>query len=89
MFIPTFFNIHLRTVILLSGLAIVLTQCSTKKNTLINRTYHNITAHYNAYFYAKESMKEGIAKLEKLHEDNYVDVLSVLKYGDEKKFKKI
>ena len=75
--------------VLFIGSAIVLTSCSTKKNTLVNRTYHNITAHYNAYFYRNESLKEGVAKLGKLHEDNYDEVLSVFKYGDKRKAKSI
>ena len=75
--------------LVIGGFALLITQCSTKKNTLISRTYHNITSHYNAYFYANESMKEGIAKLEKLHEDNYEEVLSVFKYGDEQNAKNI
>jgi len=89
MFILSFPYMRLRSLLLLLGIAVVVTQCSTKKNTLINRTYHNLTAHYNGYFYAKESMKEGIVKLEKLHDDNYDNVLSVFKYGDEKKVKNI
>ncbi|MFH1321535.1 MAG: tetratricopeptide repeat protein [Bacteroidota bacterium] len=64
-------------------------QCSTKRNNLINRTYHNITAHYNAYFYGNESLKEGVTKLENLHEDNYDDVLQVFKYGTDTKAKNI
>jgi tetratricopeptide (TPR) repeat protein len=35
-------------------LIIALFSCSTEKNTLINRTYHGTTAHYNGYFNATE-----------------------------------
>lgn len=37
--------------------------CSSEKNTVLNRAYHNTTAHYNAYFYGLEQItkvKEGI-----------------------------
>ena len=33
--------------------------CSTKKNTFTSRTYHNITAHFNAYFNGNEALKQA------------------------------
>jgi tetratricopeptide (TPR) repeat protein len=41
------------------------TACSTKKNTFTRRAYHNVTAHYNAYWNGNESLKEGISELKK------------------------
>ncbi len=32
--------------------------CSTQKETWLNRGYHNMTAHYNGYFNAREIIKE-------------------------------
>ncbi len=55
--------------------------CSTKKNTFVRRTYHNLTAHYNAYWNGNESFKEGVRDLEKNAKDNYTLVLPVYKYG--------
>jgi len=55
--------------------------CSTQKNTFISRNYHSITTKYNGYFNGRESYKEGIVQLEKLHVDNYEEVLKVFKYG--------
>jgi tetratricopeptide (TPR) repeat protein len=55
--------------------------CSTKKNTFTSRVYHNLTAHYNAYWNGNESFKEGVAELEKNSKDNYTTVLPVVKYG--------
>ncbi len=55
--------------------------CSTKKNTWTRRFYHNISSKYNGYFNGKESLKQGVAELLKLHKDDYTKVLSIYKYG--------
>lgn len=55
--------------------------CSTKKNTFTRRTYHNLTAHYNAYWNGNEAFKEGLRTLDKNVPDNYTTVLPVYKYG--------
>ena len=58
--------------------------CSTTKDRWINRTYHKVTSHYNAWYNGNESLKEGVAALAKAHQDNYMNILPVFKYGDEK-----
>ncbi|MDD5572092.1 MAG: hypothetical protein PHD97_13155, partial [Bacteroidales bacterium] len=63
--------------------------CSTRKHTFTHRVYHNLTAHYNAYFNGNESMKEGIVTLEKAHIDNYEKILPVFRYGSENDAKAI
>ncbi len=55
--------------------------CSTKKNTFSRRVYHNLTAHYNAYWNGKESLKEGELELLTLAQENYTFVLPVFNYG--------
>ncbi len=57
--------------------------CSTQKNTFVNRNYHSITTKYNGYFNARESYRDGLARLDQMHEDNYEDVLSIFRYGSE------
>ncbi len=52
-----------------------------QKKYLYRRTYHNGTAHYNAYWNGNESLKEGIAELAKSARDNYTSVLPVYNYG--------
>nr|MBP8947058.1 hypothetical protein [Bacteroidales bacterium] len=44
---------------ILIALFIFLAACSTKKNTFTSRTYHNLTAHFNAYFNGKEALKQA------------------------------
>ena len=60
---------------------VIFSACSTKKDKWINRSYHNVTAKYNAYFNGREALKEGVKELEKQHADNYFKVLNVYKMG--------
>ena len=59
----------------------LVTACSTKKNTFTRRAYHNLTAHYNAYWNGNESLKDGISELRKSARDNYTSVLPVYNFG--------
>ncbi len=45
------------------------------------RMYHNLTAHYNAYFNGKEALKEGVVDLYKKNIDNYFKVIPVYELG--------
>ncbi len=67
----------LSAIVILSQLS-----CSTKKNSFTRRVYHNLTAHYNAYWNGKESFKEGLRTIENDVKDNYTMVLPVYKYGN-------
>ncbi len=60
---------------------VILVACSTRKNTFTRRVYHNLTAHYNAYWNGSESLKEGIKELSKANKDNYTEVLPVYQIG--------
>lgn len=55
--------------------------CSAKKNTWLNRNYHNMTAYYNIYWNGNETYKELLAEIETLGYDNYSHVLNVYEYG--------
>lgn len=66
---------------LLMTIIMVVTSCSTKKNTFSRRVYHNLTAHYNAYWNGKESLKEGQYELLNLVADNYTFILPMFNYG--------
>lgn len=57
--------------------------CSTQKNTFVNRNFHSITTKYNGYFNARESYRDGLYRLDQVHEDNYEDVLSIFRYGSQ------
>ena len=53
--------------------------CSTKKNTPASRTYHNVSAHYNVYFNAKESLKSGLSRIDQAIPDDYTHTLPIFK----------
>lgn len=55
--------------------------CSTKKNTITRRAYHNLTSHYNIYWNGERSLKEGDEQLRKSVKDDYSQVLRVNNYG--------
>ena len=61
-------------VVLLSG-------CSTKKNTPMRRAYHNLTSHYNVFWNGEYSLMEGDRQLKKNAKDDYSKVLPVFNYG--------
>ena len=66
-----------------------LVACSTRKNTFTRRVYHNLTAHYNAYWNGNESLKEGIVELAKNNKDNYTEVLPVFRCGTKEDAQKV
>jgi outer membrane protein assembly factor BamD (BamD/ComL family) len=57
----------------------ILTGCSTKMNTPVSRAYHNLTAQYNIYFNAKQSLKAGLVRIDKTVPDDYTHFLPVYK----------
>jgi tetratricopeptide (TPR) repeat protein len=65
----------------------LLFSCSTKKNTVATRAYHNLTARYNGYYYSNESIDEGVYKIEKSHKDNFDKILPVYVYPSPEKAK--
>ena len=56
--------------------------CSTKKNTILSRSYHNLTAHYNTYFNGNESLKDGVKKISTGFKDNYNKTLPAFTHSD-------
>ncbi len=70
---------HLFYTLLIFLLAGLLGGCSTQKNTRLSRTYHNVTSRYNVFFNGKESIKAGLAKIDKTVEDDFTQILPVYK----------
>ncbi|MBO4654471.1 MAG: tetratricopeptide repeat protein [Bacteroidales bacterium] len=59
---------------------LLLSSCSTRKNTFPNRAFHNTTARFNVLFNGKEAMKAGEADLETKVKDNYTTLLPIYNY---------
>jgi len=74
-------NIYIYRLVVLLAVILMAGACSTKKNTMTRRIYHNLTAHYNAYWNGNESLKEGLRELDDMVSDNYAKVLPVFNYG--------
>jgi len=68
-----------RYILLLFWLAGILAGCSTKKNTPVSRAYHNVSARYNVYFNAKESLKAGLQRIDLSIPDDYTRTLPIFK----------
>ncbi|MEI7726756.1 MAG: tetratricopeptide repeat protein [Bacteroidota bacterium] len=75
-------------ILILSGLT-MFSACSTKKNTFVRRTYHNLTAHYNVYWNGMDNMRQGLKEHQAGLKDNYALVLPVFQYGDKASASKI
>lgn len=57
--------------------------CKNFKTSKVGKSYHNLAAHYNGYFNAREKLKETQNKLFVTQKDNYNDILPVFTLGDE------
>ncbi len=71
---------YLLAVFLISGF---IAGCTTEKNTLVTRSYHNITSHYNIFFNGIESYKKGLKQAQESYIDDYTQILPIFTYDDE------
>ncbi|SFA91641.1 type IX secretion system periplasmic lipoprotein PorW/SprE [Algoriphagus aquimarinus] len=64
-----------------SGLAIVIllfsVACSSERNTFTNRTFHNVTAHFNAYYLADVKLTEVETEVFQNYKEDYTQILPV------------
>ena len=56
--------------------------CSTEKNTLVTRSFHNLTSNYNIFFNGDESYKKGISRMQESYADDFTRILPIFLYGD-------
>ncbi len=69
-------NKHIRNLLLLFlGLQLGLSSCSQEKHTFVSKSFHNVTAKYNAYFLGKERLNEVDLKIDKAQRYDYNDFL--------------
>ncbi len=76
-------------VLILALTLLMISACSTRKQSWVNRQYHNTNAKFNGYFNGNESIKAGVKKLHKNHIDDYTTTISVFPTGDLKKAQKV
>lgn len=58
-------------------MALLLDGCSAERKNILSKTYHNTTARYNAYFYAKKRIKEIEAILKENIDNDYNRILRI------------
>ena len=51
--------------------------CSSQRDTFPNRTFHNLTSHYNAYFLANTKIKETENQVLENYKEDYTQILPV------------
>lgn len=71
-------------------MVILVSACSTKKNTKATRFYHGLTTRFNVYFNGNESYKESLKNMQKDFQDDYtslVHIHPVSAYSNEKEQK--
>ena len=57
--------------------------CSSQKNTVVNRAYHNLLTHYNIYWNGEEAYKDGEAQLNANIKEDYNQILPVYLTGNQ------
>lgn len=62
-------------------MGLLFNSCSTKKNTWLSRNYHQLTTHYNGWFYANEIINESVDKVKKAYKDDFEKILPLYIHG--------
>lgn len=60
----------------------LITGCSTRKNTAGTRFYHALTTRYNVYFNGNEAYKAGLQAQQQGNKDNYMEMLPLYPIGN-------
>ena len=64
-------------------IGVIISSCSTKKNTMMTRNYHNLTSHYNIYFNAYETFREGLKKVDLMYQDDFNNIIPITIYSQD------
>lgn len=60
------------------GFALGVNACSQHSNRPMSKAYHNLTAHYNAYFIAQDQLRQADEALYNNRKENYNQILPIL-----------
>jgi hypothetical protein len=63
---------------------LVIHACSTEKDALLSRWYHQVNTKYNGYFNANELIKEALKTYNDSRKEDYSNLLTVESFPDEK-----
>lgn len=59
---------------------LILSGCSTKRNTAVTRQYHRVTTHFNVLFNGKDAFTQGMKKAEKAEPAGFDEILPVFSF---------
>ncbi|MBX2942332.1 MAG: tetratricopeptide repeat protein, partial [Cyclobacteriaceae bacterium] len=65
----------MRAFFLLAILTLLMIGCSTEQTTVTSNIYHNLTAHYNGYYYAREKIREVEQTIQQSQDDDHNRIL--------------
>lgn len=67
-------------------LFLTVTACSTKKNTIVSRSWQSLNTKYNVLFNGKESFAKGIEEIHKKYKDDWFNQLPIepIKFEEDK-----
>lgn len=69
------------------GILSIIWACSTEKNTLLSRSYHGTTAHYNGYFNANDLLDGAMKTFRENQKEDFYTVLPVIQLPSEEEVK--
>lgn len=70
-------------------ISLVISSCSTERNTFLSRTYHSTTAHYNGYFNANDLLRSALVQYQNELKENYYKVLPIRPLPNEEEVKSL
>lgn len=79
----------LRNIAFFGIVTLIFISCTNKKNTVLTRSYHNLTSHYNVYFNGREGLKKGVKTINTTVKDDYMAVLPLFAYENEASSKSV
>jgi len=80
-------TVFFRRILYFLFLVLTFAACTTKKNTVVTRSYHNLTCRFNGLYYSTLSLDDGFLKIEKSHKADYNKILPIYIYPTQENVK--
>jgi len=61
--------------------ALILVGCSQEKNTIVNRSYHNLTARYNGFFNGRLALQDAHNAMKEAYAEDYTQQIPIFIYS--------
>lgn len=66
--------------ILLLVTLVIVASCSQQKNTIVHRSYHNLTSRYNGFFNGRLALQDAHLKMKEGYPEDYTNLLPIFIY---------